>query len=69
MIHVLDEGNALCWDFMFLQGSPHEILRYLIADFLQVNEHHMHHMQVLLLLLVSLNKFVIPRKWLPWLTS
>ena len=41
IVHVLDEGNVLCWDFVFLQVSPHDILRYLIIGLLQVNEHHM----------------------------
>uniref|UniRef100_A0A0A9FIN2 Uncharacterized protein n=1 Tax=Arundo donax TaxID=35708 RepID=A0A0A9FIN2_ARUDO len=38
---------------MFLQGLPHDIPQYLIVVLLQVNEHDM---QVLLLLLVSLHK-------------
>src|SRR3954469_23940287 len=53
IVHVLDEGNVLCWDFVFLQGPPHNIPRNLIIGLLQVNEHHM---QVLLLLPISLHK-------------
>ena len=41
--------------FMLLQGSPHNILRYLIVGLLQVNEHHM---QVLPLLPISLHKLL-----------
>ena len=53
IVHVLVEGSILCWDFVFLQGSPHDISRHLIVDLLQVNEHHI---LVLLLLPVSLHK-------------
>src|SRR3954471_20652453 len=55
VVHILDEGNVLCWDFVFFQRPPHDIPWYLIVGLLQFNEHHM---QVLLLLLVSLHKLL-----------
>jgi hypothetical protein len=37
-IHVLDEGNILCWDFMFVQRPPRNFPWYLVLSLLQVNE-------------------------------
>jgi hypothetical protein len=52
VIHVLDERNILCWDFILIQCLPHEISRYFTIDLSQVDKNHV---QVLLLLLISLH--------------
>ena len=28
LVHILDEGNVLSWDFVLLQGPPHDISRF-----------------------------------------
>ena len=35
IIHILDEGNVLSWDFVLLQGPPHDISRYFVKTFLR----------------------------------
>ena len=45
-------SNVLSWDFVLLQGPPHDISRYFIICLLKVNEDHV---QVLLLPILSIN--------------
>ena len=51
LVHILNEGNVLSWDFVLLQGPPHGISRYFVICLLKVNEDHV---QVLLPLPISL---------------
>ena len=42
IVHVLNEGHILCWDFMPIQSPPHHIPWYLVISLLQVNENHVY---------------------------
>src|SRR6187551_254413 len=53
LVHILDKGNVLSWDFVLLQSPPHDISWYFIICLLEVNKDHV---QVLLLLPMSLHE-------------
>ena len=36
LVHILNEGNVLSWDFVLLQGPPHDISRYFVISLLMV---------------------------------